>query len=51
MITYLPLNYHTPVLSVPNIFTSESTSVTYIDVGLQKAHCLSLRVIIHFPYF
>ena len=50
MITYLPL-YRTPVLPVRNIFLSKAHMLRIMDVGLQKATCVSLRVIIHFLYF
>jgi len=50
MITYLPL-YHTPVLPVQNIFLSKAHLLRIMDVGLRKAPCVSVQVIIHFPYF
>jgi len=50
MITYLPL-YHTPVLPVRDIFLSKEHVLRIMDIGLRKAPCVFLGVIIHLPYF
>jgi len=50
MITYLP-TYHTLVLSVRNIFLSKAHLLRIMDAGLQKAPCVSLRIIIHISCF
>jgi len=38
------------VLPVRSIFLSKAHVLRIMDVGLRKASCVSLRVIIHFPY-
>ena len=38
------------VLPVRSIFLSEAHVLRIMDVGLRKVPCVSLRVVIHFPY-